>query len=183
MKTKLTVKLLPQTSQTTDLGFTLIEILVVMMIASLLFTIALPSFLGIAKKSKQSEAKQNVSAMNRSQQAYYLENDSFATQLSDLSVGISSQTQNYTYTIFPSGVNAVVNGGVSTKGALKHYGGIVSHSPMNGSGDYTTISVLCQSKFDGGNSTIPTPVTIPATSQPDCSFLSTATGSSYLSVN
>jgi hypothetical protein len=35
--------------------------------------------------------------MNRAQQAYYLENDKFATNIEDLGIGIKPETENYRY--------------------------------------------------------------------------------------
>ena len=73
-------------------GFTLIELLVVIIIIGILSAIALPSFLNQANKAKQSEAKTYVGSMNRAQQAYYLENDSFVDStgnFGDLGLGIS----------------------------------------------------------------------------------------------
>jgi type II secretory pathway pseudopilin PulG len=55
----------------------LIELLVVIIIIGILAAIALPSFLNQANKAKQSEAKTYVGSMNRGQQAYFLENDTF----------------------------------------------------------------------------------------------------------
>jgi type IV pilus assembly protein PilA len=68
-------------------GFTLVELLVVIVIIGVLTAIALPSFLNQTAKAKQTEAKQNVSVVIRSQQLQYSEKGTFATVFDDLALG------------------------------------------------------------------------------------------------
>ena len=82
-------------------GFTLIELLVVIIIIGILSAIALPSFLSQVNKARGSEAKVNLSAINRTQEAYYLENQEFANNLDDLKLGIRD-TSNYVYHVYTS---------------------------------------------------------------------------------
>ncbi|MBI4782979.1 MAG: type IV pilin-like G/H family protein [Oscillatoriophycideae cyanobacterium NC_groundwater_1537_Pr4_S-0.65um_50_18] len=86
-------------------GFTLIELLVVIIIIGILAAIALPSFLNQAAKSKQSEGKTTIGAVNRAQQAYRIEGDSFADDIADLKIGFTTQGTHYKY---------VVDGGTDT---------------------------------------------------------------------
>ncbi|AMA10331.1 type IV pilin-like G/H family protein [Picosynechococcus sp. PCC 73109] len=93
-----TFKLLQQLNKKkADKGFTLIELLVVIIIIGILSAIALPSFLNQANKARQSEAKQNLGAVNRGQQSYYLERQLFSDNINGLGLGVSIETENYSY--------------------------------------------------------------------------------------
>ena len=67
-------------------GFTLIELLVVVIVIGVLSAIALPNFLGQVGKFRESEAKSNLGAIARSQQAYHFETKVFADTLDKLGV-------------------------------------------------------------------------------------------------
>jgi type IV pilus assembly protein PilA len=58
-------------------GFTLIELLVVVIIIGILSAIAAPVLLKQVEKGRQAEARTTLGAINRSQQAYRLENATF----------------------------------------------------------------------------------------------------------
>jgi prepilin-type N-terminal cleavage/methylation domain-containing protein len=152
MKTELKAKFLQHLNQKKqDEGFTLIELLVVIIIIGILAAIALPSFLSQANKAKQSEAKQYVGSMNRTQQANYLEKSQFTTQLSSLGLGIKTQTVNYTYKITPVGdlKSGVYNQGIvlGDKAPLKSYVGLVGTGVSDPqTKEAATFGVLCESK-------------------------------------
>ena len=65
-------------------GFTLIEVLVVIIIIGIIFTLALPVYLSQAGKARQAGAQILIGKVNRSQQVYRIVNGTFATNYSDL---------------------------------------------------------------------------------------------------
>jgi len=124
-----------------DEGFTLIELLVVVIIIGVLAAIALPSLLGQVSKAKQAEAKQNIGAINRAQQSYFLQPQQFADGLPDLGIGIKTQTDNYNYTVTTNTLatnSFSQTRAIARKTALKSYFGVVGTAI----GDTATSEVL-----------------------------------------
>lgn len=105
--------------------------------------IALPNFLSSANKAKQAEAKQNVSAMVRAQQAYYLEKGRFSKSLEDLGVGIKPETVNYRYQIVPqAGTKSVMTTAQAKSSTLKSYTGAVFAIQKHG--ELLAIAGICE---------------------------------------
>lgn len=146
-------------------GFTLIELLVVIIIIGILAAVALPSFLNQANKARQSEAKTYIGSMNRAQQAYYLENGTFAfnSKFSQLGLGIEDQTKNYDYSISTTAAAsgaAVRNYAIPRElngqlASIKAYGGGVSIGGVSTAGvtEAATLAIMCEgmiSPIQGG---------------------------------
>jgi type IV pilus assembly protein PilA len=60
-------------------GFTLIELLVVLIIIGVLLAIAVPSYLGFKDKSQKTAAAADVREAEPSAEAYYSDNNTYAT--------------------------------------------------------------------------------------------------------
>jgi type IV pilus assembly protein PilA len=129
-----------------DAGFTLIELLVVVIIIGVLAAIALPSLLSQVSKARQTEGKNNIGAVNRAQQSYYLENaNKFAATLADLAIGIKDKTENYEYDIDPSAdFQWSLNKASSKAIKIKSYAGI-TYTIKQGTESLTQAS-LCEAE-------------------------------------
>ena len=124
-------------------GFTLIELLVVIVIIGVLAAIALPSFLNQANRARQAEGQTYIGSINRGQQAFYLETNTFGN-LADLGIGIPTTTENYDYTSVPegTGLNAVANSTATpVTGTILGYAGKVFLQPVGDS--VNSLSILC----------------------------------------
>lgn len=131
-------------------GYTLIELLVVIIIIGILSAIALPSFLNQASKARSSEAKNNLGAILRAQQAYYLENREFAASFPELEIGLERKTTNYTYEVVElseigdseaAGILASPN-----KNDINAHLGVIE---VGGDDNSTFKSVLCEANKPG----------------------------------
>ena len=71
-------------------GFTLIELMVVMIITTIFSATAYPSVMGQVGKARETEAKQTLSTIGQGQQAYFFEKANFADQLEKLDVGVNN---------------------------------------------------------------------------------------------
>lgn len=160
MKPELKVKFLQHLTRKKkdDEGFTLIELLVVIIIIGVLSAIALPSFLNQAAKARGAEAKSNVGAMNRAQQAYFLEQQTFSTSVDALGLSFPTTTDNFSYSA-AAGTNIateVVNYGTSLKDDIKSYGGMTKYTAGS------TSTILCEAASAGQNNPV-APTTTAAT--------------------
>ena len=67
-----------------DRGFTLLELMIVMLFMSIFAAVALPNFLKQVGKAREVEFKNTVGTVNRAQQAYHWEKNVFAQGADDL---------------------------------------------------------------------------------------------------
>lgn len=172
MKPELKVKFLQHLThkKKDEEGFTLIELLVVIIIIGVLSAVALPSLLNQAAKARAAEAKTNVGSMNRAQQAYYLEQQCFSTNVPDLVINLNLNTNNFIYSAEANGsiTSGVTNFGSSLNNDIKSYAGGTFYIEYSGTvTEGATTTVLCENKNAGiENAAVPTLVA--GETNPDC---------------
>ncbi|OKH18449.1 type IV pilin-like G/H family protein [[Limnothrix rosea] IAM M-220] len=138
-------------------GFTLIELLVVIIIIGILSAIALPAFLNQANKARQSEAKQALGAINRGQQAYYLEKQLFSENIFGLGLGLQLATENYSYgnsnltnsytaANVDDSLGFTAGGGVETGGTTYAEGNKADRNGFDGYTSYSTAFAIASNQ-------------------------------------
>jgi type IV pilus assembly protein PilA len=123
MAANLKVKLLQHLAKkNANQGFTLVELLVVVVIIGILAAIALPSFLAQTAKAKQGEARTYLGAWAKAQKSFRTDHNSFSLDWQSLSLGLETQTKNYEYEQVGGGAVTAVDGHATSRNPdLKGY--------------------------------------------------------------
>ena len=97
---------------------------------------------------KQSQASSRVGSLVRGQQAYYLEENKFAVNLEELSIGIESEDDFYSYKVIPQGDNTqkVKLVAEAKQTGLKSFTGAVFATTFanNTNSEFTTVQIICE---------------------------------------
>jgi len=100
----------------------------------------------VINQERQLEAKAYTGSMNRAQQAYYLENDKFAKEISELGLGIKPETENYRYQIVSQkdSTRSVMMTATAKRPELKSYTSAVFVVEDQDKKETLTIAWICE---------------------------------------
>ncbi|BAY87043.1 putative pilin [Calothrix parasitica NIES-267] len=96
-----------------------------------------------ADRERNKEAKVVIGAMNRAQQAHYIENAKFSTEFNKLGLGISKKTEHYAYKIVSQSSKSVMNIGQAKRRGLSSYIGLV-YLTKTSNGETITLAKICE---------------------------------------
>jgi len=124
-------------------GFTLMELLVVVILVAILAGIAMPQYFNAVERQRSVEAVGILTSIEKSQMRYAAINEQYASDFSDLDVDLKSSTSGdnvtgaqfttdyFTYTLTNANVTALRSSG--------NYSIILTYSPANSDTGYRTI--------------------------------------------
>ena len=151
-------------------GFTLFELLVVMLIIGILAAIGIPTFMKQTVKAKQSAARESIARVNHAQVVYRMENNAFATNYSTLLVGTLDNNsgvdnyKGYNFTMYSSAdTTSIIATPIDP--SLKAYSGGTNRYVDSNYREFV-VSILCEANTAGtGTAVAPN---LPNNADPDC---------------
>ncbi|MFC1520808.1 type II secretion system protein [Elusimicrobiota bacterium] len=127
-----------KTRKAGELGFTLIELMIVVAIIGILAAIAIPKFADLVKKSQEGKSKGNLSTVRSSLAIYYGDNDGIYPQ-SATSEGALTNNSKYLKEIPNIVIPAVADQGNTGHGENNTFNEVVMYSSTTDAGQWEYI--------------------------------------------
>ncbi len=130
-------------------GFTLLELLTVIVVGGILAAISMPYFFSRAIAAKQAEGKMLVSTMNRSQQTYFTQNGRFSNNLETLALSLHSKNYDLLVESDNGGSSFAANYATSKQSTVKSYVGSAMVVADSNGNSVEMQTVLCEANVPG----------------------------------
>jgi signal peptidase I len=96
--------------------------------------------------SSEQKAREIVGSINRAQQAYFLENNSFSSDLNSLGLGSDILSKNYNYFVRTTDKKRFIQVvGLANVQGFKSYVGVITQLKLKDPHELSTVSILCES--------------------------------------
>lgn len=128
-------------SNRSQLGVTLIELMIVVAIVAILSAIAYPSYRQFIVRTNRSEAKIALLSVQVAEEKWYLQHSTYTGTLSDL--GVAATTPKGNYAISMSGISATGYTATATPAGGQTDDTTCGTYTINQSGDKTPTSAEC----------------------------------------
>lgn len=148
MRTKLRVQIASRMAMKQTGGFTLIELMMVLVIGGILAAISMPYFFSRANAAKQTEGKMLVGVLNRSQQAYYTEHARFAASTDAMAIRLSSRNYDFGSRVEDETKPYVMNFATSKVTTVRSYVGMAA-IVQDVAGNQAMQTILCEAQNPG----------------------------------
>lgn len=148
MRTRLHAQVVSYGATNRMSGFTLLELMTVLVIGGILAAISMPYFFSRAVAAKQAEGKMLVGVLNRAQQAYFSQNAKFSDNLDALALDLRSS--NYTFAVRTGDGGTLFSSNYATSNLekVRSYVGM-SAVIQDPSGYQSMQSILCEADMPG----------------------------------
>ena len=95
-------------------GFTLVEVLIVVIIIGILSSIGIPQFASSIEKAKGGEARAGLGHIQTGEKIYYAEREKYSTDLADLDISLTQRYWTFVITTTPTSFTATAtrSGGI-----------------------------------------------------------------------
>ncbi len=113
-------------------GFSLIELMIVVVIVAILASFAYPSYLQQVRKSKRSDAKVGLQQLAQRQETYYTRNYSYASTLAQLGYSVSDDKIDSPEREYELSISGVTPGGCQGTAANACSGFTLQAGPRSG---------------------------------------------------
>lgn len=100
-------------------GFTLLEVLIVVVLIGILSSLAVATFSNTAEKGRASEAKTQLYMIQAAEDIYYSGNGKYTTNISDLNL-VSPSSTAYSYLVFSADINQDFTAQAIRNGTVKY---------------------------------------------------------------